>query len=104
MNSLTLNGTLVVAVALKVIVVGNGCVGKTSMITRYAKGVMTDSYKKTIGTDFFEKECTLKDSGETGIPIDSQMIDRCASRHSMVSSCAVLCAVLSDEFTQLLDS
>jgi Ras-related protein Rab-23 len=50
---------------LKVIVVGNGCVGKTSMITRYAKGAMTDSYKKTIGTDFFEKEFTLKDSGET---------------------------------------
>jgi len=52
-------------VTLKVIVVGNGCVGKTSMITRYAKGVMTDNYKKTIGTDFFEKDCVVKGSSET---------------------------------------
>lgn len=51
-------------VTLKVIVVGNGQVGKTSLITRYAKGVMTENYKKTIGTDFFEKSITLK-SGET---------------------------------------
>lgn len=51
-------------VSLKVIVVGNGRVGKTSMITRFAKGVMTDNYKKTIGTDFMEKEITLKKSGE----------------------------------------
>lgn len=25
-------------------------VGKTSMITRFARGIMTDNYKKTIGT------------------------------------------------------
>jgi Ras-related protein Rab-23 len=37
-------------VSLKVIVVGNGMVGKTSMITRFARGIMTDNYKKTIGT------------------------------------------------------
>lgn len=36
----------------KCIVVGNGQVGKTSMTTRFAKGIWTDSYKKTIGTDF----------------------------------------------------
>eukprot|EP00391_Amoebophrya_sp_Ameob2_P013393 CAMPEP_0178998628 /NCGR_PEP_ID=MMETSP0795-20121207/9614_1 /TAXON_ID=88552 /ORGANISM="Amoebophrya sp., Strain Ameob2" /LENGTH=235 /DNA_ID=CAMNT_0020691319 /DNA_START=8 /DNA_END=715 /DNA_ORIENTATION=+ len=41
--------------ALKVIVVGNGQVGKTSMITRFAKGVFTDSYKKTLAVDFLEK-------------------------------------------------
>jgi len=52
-------------VSLKVIVVGNGRVGKTSMITRFAQGVMTDAYKKTIGTDFMEKEITLSSTGET---------------------------------------
>lgn len=36
--------------SLKVIIVGNGMVGKTSMITRFARGQMTDGYKKTIGT------------------------------------------------------
>ena len=46
-------------VSLKVIVVGNGMVGKTSLITRYATGRMTDTYKKTIGTDFMEKTIQL---------------------------------------------
>ena len=45
--------------SLKVIVVGNGMVGKTSLITRYATGRMTDTYKKTIGTDFMEKTIQL---------------------------------------------
>lgn len=49
---------------IKVIIVGNGQVGKTSMITRFAKGVFTDSYKKTIGTDFMEKEIFVRASGE----------------------------------------
>jgi hypothetical protein len=44
-------------VSLKVIVVGNGMVGKTSMITRFARGIMTDNYKKTIGTGPFR--CSL---------------------------------------------
>jgi len=47
-----------------VIVVGNGQVGKTSMITRFAKGVMTDTYKKTIGTDFMEKKMIMPRTGE----------------------------------------
>lgn len=34
---------------------GNGAVGKTSMIRRYCRGIYTDEYKKTIGVDFLEK-------------------------------------------------
>ena len=52
------------SVSLKVIVVGNGMVGKTSLITRFATGRMTDGYKKTIGTDFMEKELRLRQSDE----------------------------------------
>jgi Ras-related protein Rab-23 len=52
-------------VSLKVIIVGNGRVGKTTMLTKFAKGAMTEDYKKTIGTDFMEKEITLPSSGET---------------------------------------
>ncbi len=37
------------AATIKVIVVGNGRVGKSSMTTRYCKNVFTDTYKKTIG-------------------------------------------------------
>jgi len=54
-----------IEVSCKVIIVGDGCVGKTSLITRYAKGSKTADYKKTIGTDFFEKEITLKATGDT---------------------------------------
>lgn len=49
---------------LKVIVVGNGQVGKTSMITRFAKGIFTNEYKKTIGVDFLEKKLYLSSIGE----------------------------------------
>merc|ERR1711991_1149217 len=48
---------------VKVIVVGNGGVGKTSMVRRIAKGQFTEGYKKTIGVDFVEKDLELA-SGE----------------------------------------
>ena len=34
---------------VKVLVVGNGGVGKSTMTARYCKGVYTTTYKKTIG-------------------------------------------------------
>lgn len=37
-------------------IVGNGGVGKSSMIQRYCKGVYTNEYKKTIGVDFLERQ------------------------------------------------
>ena len=43
-------------VAIKVVVVGNGAVGKSSLIQRYCNGVFTSEYKKTIGVDFLERE------------------------------------------------
>jgi len=47
------------AIALKIVVVGNGGVGKSSMIQRFATGVFTKDYKKTIGVDFLEKSLKL---------------------------------------------
>uniref|UniRef100_A0A3B3U8P2 Ras-related protein Rab-23 n=1 Tax=Poecilia latipinna TaxID=48699 RepID=A0A3B3U8P2_9TELE len=43
-------------VAIKVVVVGNGAVGKSSMIQRFCKGIFTKDYKKTIGVDFLERQ------------------------------------------------
>ena len=43
-------------VAIKVVVVGDGAVGKSSLIQRYCKGSFTSDYKKTIGVDFLEKQ------------------------------------------------
>lgn len=45
-----------VEVAVKMVVVGNGAVGKSSMIQRYCKGIFTKDYKKTIGVDFLERQ------------------------------------------------
>ncbi|XP_057371661.1 ras-related protein Rab-23-like [Daphnia carinata] len=42
-------------IAVKVVIVGNGAVGKSSMIQRFCKGVFTRDYKKTIGVDFLER-------------------------------------------------
>lgn len=43
-------------IAIKVVIVGNGAVGKSSMIQRYCKGTFTKEYKKTIGVDFLERQ------------------------------------------------
>ena len=54
-----------VETTLKVIIVGNGGVGKSSMMLRFCKGAYTDTYKKTIGVDFMEKELYVDHSGES---------------------------------------
>lgn len=46
-------------VAIKVVIVGNGAVGKSSMIQRYCKGTFTKDYKKTIGVDFLERQIEM---------------------------------------------
>mmetsp|Transcript_109986 Transcript_109986/g.190501 ORF Transcript_109986/g.190501 Transcript_109986/m.190501 type:complete len:232 (-) Transcript_109986:1052-1747(-) len=51
--------------AVKVIVVGNGSVGKSSLVKRYCKNEFTSEYKKTIGADFLEKDVFCKPLNET---------------------------------------
>lgn len=46
-------------IAIKVVIVGNGAVGKSSMIQKYCKGIFTRDYKKTIGVDFLEKHISV---------------------------------------------
>ncbi|XP_014227760.1 ras-related protein Rab-23 [Trichogramma pretiosum] len=47
-------------ISLKVVIVGNGAVGKSSMIQRFCKGTYTRDYKKTIGVDFLEREIEVE--------------------------------------------
>lgn len=53
-------------IAIKVVIVGNGAVGKSSMIQRYCKGIFTKDYKKTIGVDFLEKEIEWVEQSNKG--------------------------------------
>lgn len=48
-------------ISIKVVIVGNGAVGKSSMIQRYCRGIFTQNYKKTIGVDFLEKHLRVSD-------------------------------------------
>lgn len=48
-------------IAIKVVIVGNGAVGKSSMIQRYCKGSFTKDYKKTIGVDFLERQIKVEE-------------------------------------------
>jgi len=44
------------AVLLKVLLLGESCVGKTSIFHRYVKDEYSQAYKATIGADFFSKD------------------------------------------------
>ncbi|KAH7314407.1 hypothetical protein KP509_21G001900 [Ceratopteris richardii] len=45
---------------VKVVIVGNGGVGKTSLIRQFCKSHFPEEYKKTIGVDFLEKHVYVK--------------------------------------------
>jgi len=49
------------AVLLKVLLLGESNVGKTSIFQRYVKDDYEEGYKATIGADFFSKEIILED-------------------------------------------
>lgn len=47
---------------IKVIVVGDGNVGKTCMLRRFVRGDFVEQYRKTIGAEFMEKDVFLRSS------------------------------------------
>jgi len=46
----------------KVVVLGNGTVGKTSTIMRFCEDYFARSYKQTIGVDFFVKRLEMPEN------------------------------------------
>ena len=46
--------------SLKIIVVGNGQVGKTTLTIKYVKNIYTTEYKKTLGVDFLNTQRYIK--------------------------------------------
>lgn len=59
-------------VLLKVIILGDSGVGKTSLMNQYVNKKFSASYKATIGADFLTKEVLVDDRLVTiyGIPLD----------------------------------
>jgi small GTP-binding protein len=51
--------------AFKLILGGDGAVGKTSMVHRYVEDEFETDYKSTIGTSIMKKECTFKEFEST---------------------------------------
>eukprot|EP01026_Neomeris_dumetosa_P055272 TRINITY_DN50135_c1_g3_i1.p2 TRINITY_DN50135_c1_g3~~TRINITY_DN50135_c1_g3_i1.p2 ORF type:complete len:231 (-),score=28.97 TRINITY_DN50135_c1_g3_i1:255-947(-) len=49
---------------LKILVVGDGGVGKSSMIRKFCRNQFSNDYKKTIGVDFLEKNVHVPELGE----------------------------------------
>ncbi|RYH03775.1 hypothetical protein EON65_46990 [archaeon] len=50
----------VVTHQFKIILLGDGAVGKTSIATRFAEDQFSQNYKQTVGVDFFIKRISLQ--------------------------------------------
>ena len=53
----------------KVVVLGNGTVGKTSVIMRFCEDHFARSYKQTIGVDFFVKRLELPGNVQVALQV-----------------------------------
>jgi len=54
---------------LKVVVLGDAGVGKTSLVKRYVDGIFDELYKPTIGADFLTKDITIPNLGQLKLQI-----------------------------------
>eukprot|EP00796_Vickermania_ingenoplastis_P006689 gene6689-4787_t len=50
---------------MKVIVIGDGNVGKTSLLRRFVRGDFIDEYRRTIGAEYMEKDVFLRSRNTT---------------------------------------
>lgn len=67
---------IVMAVQKKVLLLGDGAVGKTSLVHRFVEGVFNERYKATIGVDIFSKNVATA-NGE----VDLQLWDLSGQAH-----------------------
>ena len=53
-----------VDIQLKILVVGNGACGKSSLLNQFTRGTINNIHQKTIGTEYYEKSIKLPGSDE----------------------------------------
>ena len=61
----------------KILLLGDGAVGKTSLVHRFVEGVFEERYKATIGVDIFSKSVTT----DSGSAIELQLWDLSGQAH-----------------------
>ena len=61
----------------KILLLGDGAVGKTSLVHRFVEGVFNERYKATIGVDIFSKTVTT----DSGSEIELQLWDLSGQAH-----------------------
>jgi len=54
---------------LKVIIIGESAVGKTSLVKKFVSGKFTKDYRSSIGTNIFTKKLNLKDSSDATLQL-----------------------------------
>jgi len=54
---------------LKIIIIGESAVGKTSLVKKFISGKFTKDYRSSIGTNIFIKKLNLKDSIDTTLQL-----------------------------------
>ena len=82
---------------IKLVVIGDSGVGKSSLIHFFQKGFYTDNFKPTIGADFANKEVTLDDGRLCVLQIwDTAGQERFQSLSSAFYRGADCCAIVYD--------
>ena len=81
---------------IKVVIIGDSSVGKTSIIQMFEHSKFTDNFKPTIGADFSNKEVTLDDRVVTLQIWDTAGQERFQSLGSAFYRGADCCALVYD--------
>lgn len=60
----------------KIILLGDGAVGKTSIATRFSEEKFSQNYKQTVGVDFFMKRINIPRKSYLDSPLIAQIVKR----------------------------
>ena len=84
----------------KVIVVGDGSVGKTSFISRYVNDEYIKSYKPTLGVDFFVKKLNIQDGSRVHLHMWDIQGQECAKNMTSTFYRKANAAIIMYDITQ----